>query len=187
MKKYKDIHSLIRETTQDEDFASEVKKEAESRKLSTHLLALRLRNGMSQVDIAKKMKCSQGKISKIENSLDKELKFEDILNYCTSLGLGLNLGFMDANTTSVDMVKYHVLQAKKYLMKLASLAGDDEKMWEGISKFFGEAGFNMLLTIFEGKAVLGKHRRKKRMLLHISSPIESEETEKESKQVVRKK
>jgi len=51
----------------------------------------RLRAGLSQTDLAARMKCTQSRISKIEDSLDAELSLKDIYEYAGAVGVKCKL------------------------------------------------------------------------------------------------
>jgi ribosome-binding protein aMBF1 (putative translation factor) len=51
------------------------------------LVLARLRAGLSQTDLAARMKCTQSRISKIEDSLDAQLSLKDIYEYAGAVGV----------------------------------------------------------------------------------------------------
>ena len=51
------------------------------------LVLARLRAGLSQTDLAARMKCTQSRISKIEDSLDAELSLKDVYEYARAVGV----------------------------------------------------------------------------------------------------
>jgi ribosome-binding protein aMBF1 (putative translation factor) len=51
------------------------------------LVLARLRAGLSQADLAARMKCTQSRISKIEDSLDAQLSLKDIYEYAGAVGV----------------------------------------------------------------------------------------------------
>ena len=52
------------------------------------LVLARLRAGLSQTDLATRMKCTQSRVSKIEDSLDAQLSLKDIYEYAGAVGVG---------------------------------------------------------------------------------------------------
>ncbi len=52
------------------------------------LVLARLRAGLSQTDLATRMKCTQSRVSKIEDSLDAQLSLKDIYEYTKAVGVG---------------------------------------------------------------------------------------------------
>jgi transcriptional regulator with XRE-family HTH domain len=55
------------------------------------LTVLRCTKGLSQVEIAQKIGCSQDRISKFEASSDKDIRFGDLADYVIALGRGLRI------------------------------------------------------------------------------------------------
>jgi hypothetical protein len=62
------------------------------------LVLARLRAGLSQTDLAARMKCTQSRISKIEDSLDAELSLKDIYEYGGAVGVECKLSISKGNT-----------------------------------------------------------------------------------------
>jgi len=66
------------------------------------LVLARLRAGLSQTDLAARMKCTQSRISKIEDSLDVQLSLKDIYEYAAAVGVECEFiiqGTRDASET----------------------------------------------------------------------------------------
>jgi transcriptional regulator with XRE-family HTH domain len=57
------------------------------RKVINYLINLREQRGMSQKEVAERMGVSQSKISKMENSLDFDLKHFDLTRYANVFGV----------------------------------------------------------------------------------------------------
>jgi ribosome-binding protein aMBF1 (putative translation factor) len=51
------------------------------------LVLARLRAGLSQTDLATRMKCTQSRVSKIEDSMDVQLSLKDIYEYTKAVGV----------------------------------------------------------------------------------------------------
>jgi ribosome-binding protein aMBF1 (putative translation factor) len=51
------------------------------------LVLARLRAGLSQTDLAARMKCTQSRVSKIEDSMDVQLSLKDIYEYTKAVGV----------------------------------------------------------------------------------------------------
>ena len=83
--------------------------------LSKTLFAMRCRTGKTQNQIAVAMKCSQGKVSKIENSIDTDISIDDLAEYCFALDMRLEIGFSDLRMTMVDRVKWHYFKLKRLI------------------------------------------------------------------------
>ena len=60
-------------------------------KLIDQLIIARVAAGLTQAQMATKLRCSQSRISKIEDSLDADLSLGDIQAYARVVGLNLRL------------------------------------------------------------------------------------------------
>ncbi len=113
-----------------------------SRTLIKELIALRTSAGLSQSDVAKKMDCSQSRISKLEHSLDDDLALGDVRQYMAALDLKMLVGGKKNSWSLVDEIKVMAIGIKRKLEELAELAGEDESIASGIASFYAEAFFN---------------------------------------------
>lgn len=57
------------------------------------LVIERVRAGLNQAELARRMGCSQSYISKLEDSKDADLKLGEIERYCAALGIKADLRF----------------------------------------------------------------------------------------------
>lgn len=57
------------------------------------LVIERVRAGLNQAELARRMGCSQSYISKLEDSKDADLKLGEIERYCSALGITADLRF----------------------------------------------------------------------------------------------
>src|SRR4051812_27244748 len=105
-KRYKNVSEMVRDLA-DEQFAADFERQESERRLINKLFALRSARGLSQGDIASKLHCTQGRISKLESSSDRDLKFGDIVEYAAALDLGVTLQLVKKDATLVDRVKFH--------------------------------------------------------------------------------
>jgi transcriptional regulator with XRE-family HTH domain len=142
-KGYKSVAELVRDVGGDPAFADDFEKHIAERKLVKRLVALRCARGLSQKDIAAKMGCTQGRISKLEASRDEDLRFGDIRGYAKALGLETILG-LEGGPHAVMRVKYYAACIKRQVDRLAGLATNDQAIAEGVSRFFSDAAFNIL-------------------------------------------
>ena len=142
-KRYASIAELVHDVSEDKAFSEHFSKESEQRRLGRTLFAIRCVRGMSQADIAEHMKCTQSKISKLENGLDSDLSIGDIDGYASALGLEVHLVLMKPGQTVVDQIKFHACRIKHLLDYLADLASKDERIAGGVFRFFAETAFNL--------------------------------------------
>jgi DNA-binding Xre family transcriptional regulator len=81
---------MVRGTT-DKAFADQFDQHLSGRMIVRQLTVLRCTKGLSQVEIAQKIGCSQDRISKFEASSDKDIRFGDLADYVIALGRGLRI------------------------------------------------------------------------------------------------
>lgn len=99
-KKYSSVSEMVNSVSDDAQFADDVTRLLEQREIIKQLIALRCREGKSQTDIARHMKCSQGRISKLESGLDEELSIGDLAMYLDALGRSSRIVVMDKHCTA---------------------------------------------------------------------------------------
>ena len=72
-----------------------LRREIDSRKLSTILFALRCKADVTQKAMAERMGCGPKTIRRIENSKNEQLNFGDLLRYAYALGLRIDMSISD--------------------------------------------------------------------------------------------
>jgi len=169
-KQYKSVSELLSDVSDDKDFNKSVEKEIETRQIAKTLFAMRCKAGKNQAQVAAAMGCTQGKVSKMENSLDTDISIGDLVKYCTAVNMRLEVGFFDHRLRMVDMVKYHYFRLKKLLDKMIGMAKGDEAMERGIEKFTREAFVNISFGLID---CLEKAKVRKEIVapLHVSTPV----------------
>lgn len=180
-KKFKNVTELIKGLSEGAAFKKEAVQKISENGLGKFLSFLRCSHRLTQGELAVKMGCSQGRISKIEAAKDDELSIKDFLNYGTALGLELEIGFRSKDFRYVDMVKYHALQMKKHLSRMAELAKEDDAMESGVLKFHAETIWNVGQMVLESMGKIEKSRVNRVIKttpgqVHISGPIQPEAT-----------
>jgi transcriptional regulator with XRE-family HTH domain len=143
------VEAMVRATSDDKSFADEFEQRMARRRIINLLISLRGAKGLTQKDIAARLNCTQSRVSKIENSSDEEIDFGDLRKYASALGLTTQVVLMSRGTKTVDRVKFHAMQIKKLVHKLAGLAQSDPAIAMGVSDFFGEAAYNLLKILQE--------------------------------------
>jgi transcriptional regulator with XRE-family HTH domain len=96
-KSYGSVKELVRATLSPE-FADYFEAYVAERELVTSLERLRISKGITQAEIAALMGCGQAKVSKLERSMDADLKLGDVIAYAKALGMGIRLA-VEAGTT----------------------------------------------------------------------------------------
>jgi len=88
---FSSVSDLVRETAENVIFAGALERRLASRTIVKELMVLRATQGLSQKDIALKLGCTQGRISKLESLTDAHLRIGDLSNYADALGLELRI------------------------------------------------------------------------------------------------
>lgn len=147
--RFSSVEAMVRATSDDKSFADEFEQRMARRRIINLLISLRGARGLTQKDIAARLNCTQSRVSKIENSIDEEIGFGDLREYASALGLTTQIVFMSRKAKTVDRVKFHAMQIKSLVERLAGLAQKDPAIAKGVSDFFGEAAFNLLRILQE--------------------------------------
>lgn len=143
-KTYSSVAAMARDVADDASFADELENYLDCRKIARDLAVLRVAQGLSQADVARKLGCSQGRISKLENSTNADMKLGELARYASSLGLQISVAAEHKSQRPVDRVKHHAMRIKEELDVMAALVGDDHAIAAGVSAFIGEAFFNLV-------------------------------------------
>lgn len=142
-KTYQSTMAMVRETSS-EEYADAFEAKLRRTQFVTWLSVQRNVKGFSQADVAKAIKCSQSKISKIEASEDAELSLGDVTSYLDALGYKLKMVVVPKEATLVDEVKYHAFSIKRIMDQLVNLAQGDATLARGVLQFIGEAALNIM-------------------------------------------
>ncbi len=148
--RFNSVSKMLHETSEDADLVTEVERRISERQLVKHLIAHRVKNDMSQQDVAQSFGCTQSRISKLESSSDDDVRLGDLEAYAQAIGLQLRLVLAPRNQTVVDEVKYHAFRIKHLLQALVNLTDDDDTIADGISKFVCiETPMNLLKIVVD--------------------------------------
>src|SRR4051794_34643767 len=98
-KRYGNVVDMMRDLAGDRGFANSLADHLAERRLLTQLIAMRAARGLTQQQIAERLGCSQGRISKLEASADGDLDLRTLLTYADALGFKLELTFVGKGTT----------------------------------------------------------------------------------------
>jgi transcriptional regulator with XRE-family HTH domain len=107
------------------------------------LVDLRKEIGLTQTQMAEKLKVTQSAISKLESSNDDSITLLDIFKYCDVAQQRVTISF-GKPMNHVEAVKYHAFAIKSHLSALAEMEGQGGDTEQSIQAFFGEAFFNIL-------------------------------------------
>ena len=172
-RKYESVLGLAKDLL-GADEGAKLEEELKSRQVAKALFAMRAKRGLTQAELAKKAHLSQGKISKIENSVDAALSMKDLISYCSALGMQIEIGFADMKLTIPERVKMHYFKLKELLDHLRELAKGDEAIERGVQRFTAEAFFNISFGLLDCLSKV-KPPKKTRRPIHVNPPVSTED------------
>jgi predicted transcriptional regulator len=88
---FNSVIEMVRALSDNEAFVQSLEKKINGRKIIDQLMAWRIKKGITQVALAKKMRCSQSKIAKLENMDDNNVRLRDLKKYANALGLEIKI------------------------------------------------------------------------------------------------
>lgn len=109
----------------------------------------RLKAGLPEAEVARRMGVSRSKVSRMTATYDDNLTWGDIRAYAEAVGLSISVLFDTADDTATK-IKHCVFEIGRMLSHLAELAKEskeDPAIIEGINRFHREVLFNMLIRI----------------------------------------
>jgi transcriptional regulator with XRE-family HTH domain len=184
-KTYHSVSEMVRDLSEDKEFAEDADRSIRERNLVAHLMALRASQEKSQKDIAQAMGCTQSRVSKLENGKDNDLRIGDFHLYADALGLEMMIVLAKKNRTIADEIKFHALSMKRLLDRLTKLAETDKTIARGVESFIaGEAYYNITKMLLEAAAKARKSAksvppRKNGAVPSIQIEIQDDESEQE--------
>ena len=146
------IAEMATRLTGDASMSDAVRKEATNSALCNDLARLRIKEGLSQRALAKRMGVSASKVCRIESGPDSALSLGELSQYARALDCGITLGVNRPNRPAAEQIKEHIFAVHHLLNELAELAksvGAGDQIAQGIQKFYGEVLFNFLLRFGE--------------------------------------
>ncbi len=177
---FKNVTESVKQLTTAKKFKKDALKALDNKGIAKFLFTLRCEQNLTQMQLAKKMGCTQSKISKIENSFDSELAINNLFDYGKALNLQLEIGFRNTDVKIVDLIKYHAFKIEDCLEHLVDLVKDDKDMARGVLQFHLEAFVNVRHLILKNIPILHKKSLKKsKQSVHLSSPLTDKLQEKE--------
>ncbi len=146
------IAEMAGRLTGDASMSDAVRKEAGNSALCNDLAQMRVKAGLSQRALAKRMGVSASKVCRIESGPDSDLSLGELSRYARALDCGITLGVNRPNQTAAEQIKEHIFAVHRLLGELAELAksvGAGDQIAQGIHKFYGEVLFNFLVRFGE--------------------------------------
>jgi transcriptional regulator with XRE-family HTH domain len=148
------VADMVRTLSDDRAFTEEFEKKMRQRQFIKLLTILRTRADLSQENLAQKLGCTQGKVSKLEHSDDKDIRFGDLLDYTEAVGCEMRIMLVPKGQKIVDEVKFHAFIIKRLLDRLVHLARNDGALVEATTDFLEEAAFNLMRYVQKAAAAL---------------------------------
>jgi len=135
-----------------------VDEKANRSRLIKGLVAQRLKHDISQAEMAQRLNCTQSKISKLENSIDEDVKLGDLCRYASASGLTLRISAVPDKLTPVDEIKLHAFKIKALLDRLVRLMEGDDNIDDSIAEFVcQEVPANMLKMFVKSISQIPEH------------------------------
>lgn len=157
-KTYTDVVEMARDILPDEkDWCDKLEKNIADREISRTLFVMRNHAGLSQAEMASRLGCTQGRISKLESAPAAGVSHADMLAYAKALNLSLNVTF-HPNIGSAQAVKIHTAAISRHLDHLAKLAHTDTEIERGVINFFQEAILNIINILGDNARKLPSHQ-----------------------------
>ncbi len=149
--RYKSVRDIAKGLTESPQVLKDFDAKQERTKLVRTLISMRVKASLTQSELAKKLTCTQSKISKLESSEDSNISVQDIINYSVATSFNVSLEF-GRPSTLVEKVKNDAMSLKDSLDKLAEIAKsneEDSKIVGNIQSFFAEATYNLGMILAE--------------------------------------
>lgn len=112
----------------------------------------RVRQGLSQRDIAQKIGVSASTVCRFEDKPDGDLELGFLAKYANALGLHMALVLDDESQTDASRIKASVFSIQEQLKNLTEIVRkhpDDAALCSGIAKFQAEVLLNFLIKYGE--------------------------------------
>lgn len=78
---FKSVREMIEGLSEDDKFKESALNEIESRTIAKFLFILRNKHNLTQKQLADKIGCTQGRVSRIESAYNNEITIKDLLDY----------------------------------------------------------------------------------------------------------
>lgn len=139
---------MLKQDGTSEDTIKDMLALSRESRLTRQLAALRMAAGLTQEDLAAKLGCTQGCISKKESGLDSELDIETLRGYALHTGKQICIE-IGKPMNHVERIKMYAFGMRDSMRELAKLAHKDEELEKSIQAFFGEAMLNIVSLLAE--------------------------------------
>jgi transcriptional regulator with XRE-family HTH domain len=163
-RRYSSVADLLRGQNVCEKMQEDVASRSDEKKIATLLASMRAQAGMTQEELAEKIGRTQGSVSKIENTPDRDITLGIIQDY--SKATAHRVSFTCGKPMNhVEAVKNNAFSMRRHLEALASIAQKHDELQPHIQGFFGEAFFNIMTILSECQNQMPKTREDFEILL----------------------
>lgn len=145
-RRYDSVEAMVH-ATMDKEFATRFSEQVRRRYFVKRLVGLRMARSLSQADMTKHLGCTQGRVSKLENSNDDDLRLGNLRRYADALDMDVQIVLARKKLRLTDKIKLHALAIKNLLEKLVGLAHLGDEFARAIAQFHGEAFFNLVRIV----------------------------------------
>jgi transcriptional regulator with XRE-family HTH domain len=146
--KFKTVAEAAANLAEDPQMEKRVKDEISRNTVISVLVEMRIDKGLTQEQVAQLMGCDPSVVSRIESGSDRQLKWTDIMGYCSALKVTMNILFDDPAVPAADRIKQYVFKIHEDLEHLAALAkevGGEDDIAREIDRFYKQVLFNFLV------------------------------------------
>ncbi len=166
-RQFKNVSDLVRTISDSSGTAELVQEKIAERAIVSQLIAMRLKQNLSQADIAAEMNCTQSRVSKLENGVDKNLTIADIQAYLKTIKMQMGVMFHEEGNTLMERVKMHAFSIVSCLQEIASLSNGDQSMERAAVLAHMETIVNMARILGESCATIPSFQQElERMVQH---------------------
>lgn len=109
-KRYNSVIEMVEDISDDPEFVEGLRKTIESRQLVKDLVVNRIRQNLSEKDLADKMKVDISKVYEIEDSVDDEIPLGDFRKYVDALGLEFKATVYNRTQEYFDCLKKRTIE-----------------------------------------------------------------------------
>ncbi len=146
-----------------------VRKIEEKTRVARRLQLIRMSKGLSQNEIATRMGCTQGNVSKIENKFDDDLTFGDVKLYLQAVhsGMGFTIG---PDLTLAESINKNIKELDKGLKKLKHIkSGEDQDLSNAIDEYLSTSHKKLLNIILKSMSGMQDNSNKGQTNIHFDA------------------
>lgn len=156
----------------------DVREIEKTTRIARRLQLIRMTKGLSQNEIASRMGCTQGNVSKIENKYDDDLTMGDIRSYLQAVeaGMGFAIG---PELTLAESISKNINELDKDLKKLKFIkSGEDQDLSNAIDEYLSTSHKKLLNIVLKSMSGMQDNSTKGQTQIHFDvADIDDEDCE----------